>query len=159
MIASGFVPPILMIIFSVLTLQNLRNIRSSLKPMSSNRESHQRTRTIRRRDIDLIKMVFIEVMFYVITTLPFSVSLIYKSVTDAWPKSQERKKVESFIYYMLQQFMLHINTTVPFYIYVATSNAFRQELKRVFIRLYGFTAVKRKPDGLDTRRTTSTAIT
>ena len=50
-----------------------------------------------------MKMVFIEVIFYVISTIPFSIYLIYKIGTDYNTiKSRERQQIESFINYKAQ---------------------------------------------------------
>ncbi|CAF5024728.1 unnamed protein product, partial [Rotaria sp. Silwood1] len=80
MMVSGVFPPLLMTIFSILVMKNLRSLRSRIQPEKRDKEEiHPPIRRIRKRDRDLMKMIFIEVMFYVITTLPFSVYLVYKT--------------------------------------------------------------------------------
>ncbi|CAF3168017.1 unnamed protein product [Rotaria sp. Silwood2] len=158
MMVSGVIPPLMMTIFSVLVLKNLRSLRRRIQPGRRNEvENHPPIRIVRKRDRDLMKMIFIEVMFYVITTLPFSVYLVYKLITDSLVKSQQRKQIETFINYFLQSFMLYFNTAVPFYIYVATSPAFRRELKRVFIKLYAGMTGKQIRDEQHTRGMTTIA--
>ncbi|CAF3960866.1 unnamed protein product [Rotaria sp. Silwood1] len=160
MMVSGVFPPLLMTIFSILVMKNLRSLRSRIQPEKRDKEEiHPPIRRIRKRDRDLMKMIFIEVMFYVITTLPFSVYLVYKVITDPLPKNLQRKQIESFVTYMLQQFMLYFNTTVPFYIYIATSPAFRREFKRAFIKFYACMARKQIRDENYAGGTTLTART
>lgn len=158
MMVSGVFPPLLMTTFSILVVRNLRSLRSRVQPSrKDDGKTQPPVRIIRKRDRDLMRMLFIEVIFYIITTMPFSVYLVYKSITDPLPKSQQRKQLESFITYMLQQFMLYFNTAVPFYIYVATSPAFRRELRRLLIKLYASMTGKQIRNEHHTRGTTVTA--
>ncbi|CAF4364230.1 unnamed protein product [Rotaria sp. Silwood2] len=138
MIFAGILPPLLMIIFSVLVMKTLGKLRSRVQPKSEDREYKQSTNILRKRDRNLMKMIFIEVMFYVISTMPFSIYLIYKIITNFSTQNQERKQFESFISYIVQYFILYINTVLPFYIYVSTSSSFRTELKKVFNKFYTF---------------------
>ncbi|CAF4090204.1 unnamed protein product [Rotaria sordida] len=79
-----------------------------------------------------------KIIFYVISTMPFSIYLIYKMMTDYLIKSRERKQIESFINYIFQSFIMYLNTGLPFYIYISTSSSFRRDLKRIFIKFYAF---------------------
>ncbi|CAF2517097.1 unnamed protein product [Rotaria sp. Silwood2] len=157
MIFTGILPPLLMIIFSVLVMKTLRKLRSRVQPKRGNRGNSQSINVIRKRDRDLMKMIFTEVMFYVITTMPYSIYLIYKVITDSLIKSQQQKQIETFINYMVQSFMLYFNTAASFYIYIATSPAFRRELKKVFIKFYAFIMRKQIRDEQDTIAQTITA--
>ncbi|CAF4730462.1 unnamed protein product [Rotaria sp. Silwood2] len=119
-------------------MKTLGKLRSRVQPKSEDREYKQSTNILRKRDRNLMKMIFIEVMFYVISTIPFSIYLIYKITTNFSTQNQERKQFESFIGYIVQYFILYINTVLPFYIYVSTSSSFRTELKKVFNKFYTF---------------------
>jgi hypothetical protein len=112
---------------------------------------------LRKRDRDLIKMVFIEVMFYVVTTLPFSIYLIYKMITNNLTKSEERQQIESFINYITQSFIMYLNTALPFYIYIATSPAFRRQCKQFIIQIYAFIIGKQIRKERDDNTQTQTA--
>ncbi|CAF1272327.1 unnamed protein product [Rotaria sp. Silwood1] len=157
MIFTGILPPLLMIICSILVMKTLRNLRSRVQPKREDREKNRSINIIRKRDRDLMKMIFTEVMFYVVTTIPYSIYLIYKVITDSLIKSQQRKQIETFINYMVQSFILYFNTAVPFYIYIATSPTFRRELKRVLIKFYAFITRKQIRDEQDTITQTITA--
>ncbi|CAF4078886.1 unnamed protein product [Adineta steineri] len=137
LIFAGLLPPTLIIIFTMLVFKTLKQLRSRVKPTAENGERNTTT-VLRKRDRDLIKMVFIEVMFYTISTLPFSIYLIYSLITSNISKSKERQQVESFVNYLTQSFIMYFNTALPFYIYFCTSPSFRKQLKRVIIKYYCF---------------------
>jgi hypothetical protein len=143
MIFAGIFPPLLILIFTLLVMKTLKQLRSRVQPtMTTKTETEPRNQSmrivLRKRDRDLIKMVFIEVMFYVITTMPFSIYLIYKMLTDSLTKSRERQQIESFINYLVQSFLMYLNTALPFYIYILTSPSFRKQTKQFLIRIYAF---------------------
>ncbi|CAF4706004.1 unnamed protein product [Rotaria sp. Silwood2] len=87
MIFAGILPPLLMTICTILVMQTLRNLRSRVQPTRHNGGNNQSINIIRKRDRNLMKIVFTEVMFYVITTIPYSIYLIYKVTTDSLIKS------------------------------------------------------------------------
>jgi hypothetical protein len=139
LIFPGIVPPLLMLIFTLLVMKTLKQMRSRVQPTT--RENGEKTQSIgilRKRDRDLIKMVFVEVIVYVITTLPFSIYLIYKIIIGNITESKQRQQVESFINYIAQSFIMYLNTALPFYIYIATSPSFRRQLKQFIIQIYAF---------------------
>lgn len=140
LIFAGILPPLLILIFSFLLMQNLKRMRTQIQSQSpkSNREGNSSMNILRKRDRDLMKMVLIEVMFYVISTTPFSFYLVYKIIADDFAKGEEQKEIEAFINYLTQSFLMYLNTALPFYIYVTTSPSFRRELRKKiwkFIRL------------------------
>ena len=113
-------------------------MRSRIKPTTDNAQSNASGNVLRKRDRDLMKMVLVEVMFYVISTTPFSIYLVYSMITMNNVKSKDQKKIESFINYMTQSFLMYFNTALPFYIYIATSPSFRRQCKTVVIKFYAF---------------------
>jgi hypothetical protein len=143
MIFAGIFPPLLILIFTLLVMRTLKQLRSRVQPITTTTtETGSRNQSmkivLRKRDRDLIKMLVIEVMFYFITTLPFSIYLIYKMITNNLRKSEERQQIESFINYITQSFIMYLNTALPFYIYIATSPAFRRQCKQFIIQIYAF---------------------
>jgi hypothetical protein len=138
LIFAGIVPPMLIIIFTILVIKNLTKVRNRVQPFVTRNSITGNEIVLRKRDRDLIKMVFIEVIFYVISTMPFSIYLIYKIMTDYSIKSVERQQIESFLNYLTQSFLMYLNTALPFYIYILTSTSFRKNTKFIFIRIYTF---------------------
>ncbi|CAF1284978.1 unnamed protein product [Adineta steineri] len=139
MISAGILPPILILIFSILLMKNLKEMRAHIHCLRQGRNEKIRPINIlRKRDRDLMKMVLVEVMFYVISTLPFSIYLIYRMITNDKMKSEKQNQMELFINYLTQSFMMYLNTVLPFYIYITTSTAFRRQCKKIIIKFYRF---------------------
>jgi hypothetical protein len=139
MIFAGILPPLLILIFTILVMRTLKQLRSRVQPKGNeNGERNQSNGMLRKRDRDLIKMVFIEVMVYVLSTLPFSIYLVYKMIIGNLQESQQRQQIESFIDYITQSFLMYLNTALPFYIYIATSPSFRRQTKLFIIQIYAF---------------------
>lgn len=153
---AGTVPPILMSIFSLITIHNLHSI-------------HMRNSIVRRiqqRDIHLIRMLIAQVIVYVLTTTPYPLSKIYSFLTLSISKSIDRQIIEEFIYFLTSSFLLFLNPTISFYIYMITSKAFRvefqsvctyfwqkifvkqQNLANITLRFLTPTIVQRQQDGL-----------
>jgi len=130
---AGIIPPLLILIFSFLLMKNLKQMRTHIQSQSPSRKT---TITIlRKRDRDLMRMVLIEVLFYFINTMPFSIFLIYRILTKDHIKNKEQKQIELFINYMTQSFLMYFNTVLPFFIYVSTSSSFRRKLTNIFKKL------------------------
>ncbi|CAF1482246.1 unnamed protein product [Adineta ricciae] len=148
MIFAGTLPPFLIMLFSLLVMRNLKQMRARITPSGENvSQHHPVANKLRKRDRDLLKMVLVEVLFYVLSTLPFSIFLVYKMITDDWVKSKERKQIETFINYMAQSFMMYFNTALPFYIYIFTSASFRKQTMGIFVKFYAF--ITGKPLGVE----------
>ncbi len=123
-IFAGFIPPVLMSMFSLITLRNLHSSRVRVHA------SHTQTNHLmRQRDIHLTRMLIAQVIVYVLTTTPYPLNTIYQAITISIDKSINREIIESFVYFITGTFLLFINPTVSFYIYISTSKAFRGELK------------------------------
>lgn len=132
----GIIPLGSMIIFSVLLYINLKKMRGRVQPMTNaNMAANQ---PLRKRDRDMIRMLFIEVLCYTITTTPTAALLIYGSITSGLIKSKERLLIESFITYFIVTFLLYINNSLSFWIYISISRSFRLEFKNLILKSYGF---------------------
>ncbi|UJR27691.1 hypothetical protein I4U23_008969 [Adineta vaga] len=123
-IFAGCIPPILMSVFSLYTLHNLHSIHLRI-----NTTTMQRNHTMRQRDFQLNRMLTAQVIVYILTTTPYPLNTLYTAVTLSTFKSADRQIIEAFIYFITSTFLLFINPSVSFYIYYATSIAFRKELK------------------------------
>lgn len=114
-ITLGLTPPILMTIFGVVTMRSLRH-----------RHENFQVRT-RQRDRHLATMVAAEVIITVLTTIPFSINLLYNAVTSyETNKSTERQAIESFCTF-LSQFCIYFIAVTPFYLFMYVSAPFRNE--------------------------------
>ena len=115
----GIFPLVAMSIFGVLMMRNLKQLSGQ---------------TLRKRDQDMMRMLLIELIIYVITTIPNTVMHIYKSVVVNVEKSEERQLIESFVIYIARKFLLYMSNTFSFWIYLATSQSYRLEVRTMFIR-------------------------
>jgi hypothetical protein len=132
LIFAGIFPPLVIIIFSLLLMRNLKRMRTHIQSVKPNGERNSCSINIlRKRDRDLMKMVLIEVMIYLITTMPFSIYLIYKMLTNNSIKSLNRIEIELFFNYLTQSFLMYLNTALSFYIYICTSSSFKREFEKL----------------------------
>lgn len=129
----GVLPLLSMSILAVLMLKNLKYIRSRVQPVTS---SGPAVPSLRRRDRDMMRMLLIEIMCYISTTVPLAINLIYKTATQAVTKSNEQQRIETFINYLTGTFLLYFNNSLSFWIYIVTSRSFRLEFKNLFIKWY-----------------------
>ena len=134
----GILTPILMSICSILVIRNLQKTRSRSRLINTNRQKRVSTHVLRKRDRDLIRMLLVDILVYIVTTVPLSVFLVYRIVTQESNKTRQNLQVESFINYMCQTFMMYLNTALPFWIYLSTSGSFRGQSLRIIIEVYAF---------------------
>ena len=132
-ITVGVLPLLSMSILALLILNNLKQIRSHVQPVTS---SGPNVPSLRRRDRDMMRMLLIEIMCYISTTAPLAINLIYKGATQLVMKSNEQQRTELFINYLTGTFLLYFNNSLSFWIYIASSRSFRLEFKNLFIKCY-----------------------
>ncbi|CAF2646290.1 unnamed protein product [Rotaria sp. Silwood2] len=121
-IVIGVAPLILMITFSLVTWRNIRVAHRRVHPAST-------ISSMRQRDFQLTRMLVAEVVVYVLSTIPFPVYSFYSSVTMSINKSVDQQTIEAFINFIATVFMVYINPSSTFYVYLATSKTFRVEFK------------------------------
>ncbi len=127
-------PIILMCIFGILTLKNLKRQRQLIAPMIIN------SRTLQQRgqlDNQLLKMLLIQVLVISITTLPLSVQRIYSAFTSNISKSLYRIAQEGLFSNIAQGFS-YIAHSTTFYLFMLSGRIYREELKRLFIKLTNY---------------------
>lgn len=129
-VTTGLIPPIFLSIFSFAVIQSLKKIRSRVQPMNSTANAQN---ILRKADRDLIRMSLVEIITYLFTTTPYSISVIYSFAVSYTIKSSNQEKIESFISYLAQSFLLHLNNALPFWILLLTLRSFRTEFKN-FVR-------------------------
>ncbi|CAF0968465.1 unnamed protein product [Adineta ricciae] len=131
----GLVFPSLMIILSILILKNLKNIRGSVRPQEQ-ADNTQRHQLLSRRDMNLLKLTFAEVISCFVLSFLYPINALYGVIASNVPnKSKERIQIEGFMTFFAQVFLLYLNYCITFYLYVIISKPFRQEIKRVIFRV------------------------
>ena len=118
----GIVPHVLMSVFSILAIISLR-------------QRHNSQQRAKRRDRYLARMVVVEVVLNVLTSVPYSINLIYGAVTYSTSKTSERIQIESFITFVTT-FQIYLVSVIPFYLFLLTAKPFRKEFFNV-IGKYG----------------------
>jgi hypothetical protein len=141
-------PLLLMFIFGLMIISNVRQIQARLQPMNMTIDARvgptATTVTIQRRnqqketDRQLLMMLFVQVLLIIVFTLPLALSKLYTTITRNAPKSVLQKTIENFIFNIFILF-LNIAAGMPFYIYTLSGG---RVFRKVFFRLMG--ALRRK---------------
>ncbi|CAF0842444.1 unnamed protein product [Adineta ricciae] len=122
-IVVGLLPPILMIIFSALTIQNLWR-------------QHASRLSARRRDRNLMRMLIAEVTVDIVISIPYSANLIHGAVVNnSAGKSTKQIEIETFITFFTQ-FLIYITSVVPFYLFLCASKPFQREFLLLISRFW-----------------------
>jgi hypothetical protein len=132
-IISCIVPLILMSIFGLLTIINIRRIRHRVAP-HDNRIQNDRLRT---NDRQLIIMLLIQVFITTIIVAPWSVINMFSAIGITILKykfSPLDQTVYNFAF-NLSRMLYYINPVLSFYIYTLSGPRFRVEIKNTFISL------------------------
>jgi hypothetical protein len=135
---SGLSIPFLMVLFGYLMVQNTKNRRKRLHPqvslhhmLSTNQtRAPQITDTMKKRDYQLLVMLFVQLSVYFVSCIPFPSYLIYTIATMNWVKSARQMAVDN-MFMTVAYTLLYMNFSATFYIYTLTSPIFRKELKRL----------------------------
>jgi len=139
LIFAGIIPPVLMSIFSLITLRNLHSVRIRIHVVNQ-----QTNRVMRQRDFQLTRMLIAQVVVYVFTTTPYPLNALYEAITISMNKSIDRQILESFVYFLTGTFLLFINPALSFYIYILSSKAFQSEFKLAWMKLWKKTFYKQR---------------
>jgi hypothetical protein len=132
-------PLLIMFIFGLMTISNVRQAQSRLHPMPMTTNSHvgDETTTVntvhrnQRKKIDrqMLIMLFVQVLLILLFTSPLAFHKLYLTATRNISKSVLQNNIESFI---LNVFILLANITygMPFYIYtLCGGSVFRKALR------------------------------
>ena len=149
LIVLGIVPLLCLLTFSVLLTINLKQMRSRVQAATNGNQP------LRKRDQDLVRMLLVEIAFYISTTIPLTIMLVYRAFTQNVTKSSDTLLIESFVNYFTSQFLLYANNAVSFWIYVCASRSYRLQVKKWIVNVYEW-ATRR---GVRTIEATSTVRT
>ena len=132
LVFAGILPPILMTISSLFILSNLKKLRLRIDPRTKN------TGLMRKRDRDYIRMLLFEILVYILTTLPYTFVAFYTTVLEIQAGYHEHDPDELFLSYMTRSFLLYLNNSLSFWIYILMSKTFRNEFKDLIGKWYSF---------------------
>ena len=130
LIFTGTIPISIMISCSILMMKALRQLRSRVRPLDN-------TTRLNRRDINLMKLVLVEVVVYIMCTLTYPLMFIYTNITNNMNlnKSSERKQIELFINFITMSLLLYLNYNTTFYIHIFTSKTYRTDVKQLILKM------------------------
>ncbi|CAF1162206.1 unnamed protein product [Adineta steineri] len=140
LVVTAFLPPGLMLIFSILTFRNLklRNQRRQIYPITPRNFTifMRKTRQEQIKNQQIFVMLLIQVFIYLCSTSLYSVYTLYTFITanDGTNKSNERLSIESFISFT-NTMLIYIFPFISFYLFVSVSHTFRKEMKLMIIRI------------------------
>ena len=131
---AAILPTSLMAIFSLLAFRNLRQMTRTVHPQPVGKQTaHDVEKSrLQRRDQQLSKMLFVQVIVYMIFTIAYPLNTVYNAaiLIIGGTKTAERTAIESFVLFMTSGFLLNFYSTASFFVF-STSAAFRKELRQV----------------------------
>ena len=119
-------PSFLMLLFGLLTLNNIRQRRRIIRRNNENR-------VIRRTDIQLLRMLTIQVIVIILSTLPFSIYQLYISFTGHFVKSTLQTAQDNLAS-RITGLMTYFTHSSSFYLYTLTGTIFRKEVFKLLRR-------------------------
>jgi hypothetical protein len=134
---GGILPLLVMIISIILIRCNLASKRARRQRNIYYHQNEDATvRLLSSRDQQVFIMLFIQIGFYVVSTIPWMIFLLYASNTRyIINKSIDRIGIEIFVKY-LAEIIAYMYPTLSFYIYTLTSHSFRSELINIIGNLF-----------------------
>jgi hypothetical protein len=105
------VPLVNLSIFGIFLIKNLKQWRSRVQPTVTLETGGT---VLRRRDRDMMKMLFIELIIYIITTIANTIMHIYISTVDDVEKSKERQRIAACAVDIARTCLLYMSDTFLF---------------------------------------------
>jgi hypothetical protein len=130
-IIINFLPGCFMIFAGFLTMRNVYHSRTRIDPLA---QITTRGQHMHKKELDLLKIVVIEVCVYLILTTSYPIDLLYTSLTSNIAKSADRVRIETFVNFIAQNCLLYFTSSSNFFIYVVSSSSFRQDVKKLRFR-------------------------
>jgi len=129
LIVLGIFPIVTMTTCGIFLFKNLKQTRTRIQSISYSMN------ILRRRDRNIIRMLLTTLMIYICTTLPNTLVLIYRSVVHMKDFSRID---DSIVFYLTRFFLLYLNNSLSFWIFLLTSQSFRMEFKSLVINIWDF---------------------
>ncbi|CAF1444066.1 unnamed protein product [Adineta steineri] len=139
-LVNGILPPLLMGILGLWTVRNIRRVNRGIRPDSLTNTGIMvigRPRILRSKDQQLIRMLFVNIISYIIFKFPLTIFLVYTQITLNKEKSAEQNIIESSIV-QLTYFWYYFDNGISCYTNLIVSKTFRTELKRILLNANPF---------------------
>jgi len=128
-IVADILPRLLITFFTILTYFNIRQMRK--RAILASNTMQQR---MQRRDQKLFSISIRQVIIYIFSTWLYPSMTVYLAFIK---QSGSETVVEEFLNYLGSPFLIYINNSATFYIYLCTSSSFCAEFKWIIL-LYCF---------------------
>jgi hypothetical protein len=138
LVISGVLPPALMALFGCWTVKNvsqIHRVRQDSRATNTSVVVAGRPRTLQSKDQQLIRMLFIEILTYVICKFPVTIFYIYQQITQYTEKSVEEVLIEQSILQLIY-FLYFVESAIGCYSNILVSKTFRTEIKRSLSNAY-----------------------
>jgi hypothetical protein len=138
LVINGVLPPALMASFGCWTVKNLSRIhrvRHDSRATNTTVVVVGRSHTLQSKDQQLIRMLFVELITYVICKCPVTIFYIYQQITQYREKSVEEGLIEQSIL-QLTYFLYFTESAISCYTNMLVSKTFRMEIKRILSNAY-----------------------
>ena len=122
-VTYSVLPCLLILIFGLLTIRNVRQSHLRIHPMQNN-QNKKKTPT------QMTVMLLVQVICSIILSLPMSLQNIYTQMTESFDKSEQEQQLEDFLGTLFILISL-MNSSLSFYIFTLTGQIFREELKQL----------------------------
>ena len=116
LLCNSGVPPMLIVLLTILTIRNVRQV-----PKINVRV---------RRNVQLIRIVLIQVIVLVFFSVPITSQKIYNFISITSTNDTYRTALNSLINQIATE-LSYINTSIAFYVYSLSTKRFRQEVRRI----------------------------
>ncbi|CAF2883156.1 unnamed protein product [Rotaria sp. Silwood2] len=126
LIESGIFPPLMMIIFGLLTLNNIRRSKRTIRPLPIvDIIQLSQFPVMSRKDLLISKMLFNQICLWIILNMFNPCYLLYRTITIYDNKSSLRLTVELFLNNMSYYF-IYLEFSLTFFVYTLSSPLFRR---------------------------------
>ena len=129
-------PPVLMLIFGLCTLNNLRRTRRLVQPIP-NIQNQAKLNSIKRRDSQLLIMLLLQIIIIIIFTVPFAIQKLMDTVSVQTQQTSLQKAQYNLLTGLLR-LLSYGSHAFGFFFYTLAARIFRTELLKIINTTYRF---------------------
>ncbi len=132
LIFYGLVPPLCMLVFSLLTVRNI-NHSKRVRSMPTTVLQNAKNSNARKTDRQVLRMLLIQVLVYNVTAFIYSVSNIIIAATTTQSDNVSQVARTNLVLSVVG-IISTLGPCLSFYLFTLSSPLFRKELKKLFSR-------------------------
>jgi len=136
LIFYGLLPPLCMLIFGMRTRQHIQQTkRNRVAPPTDLQNANNSN--ARKKDQQILRMLFIQVLVYSITGLTFSITIFITTTLSNQPINVYQRAQGTLANSIVGVFST-LGPCLNFYFFTLSSSLFRKEVKTIFKKINGF---------------------